>query len=73
MNANLTKDCSDADLVSISSEAFRDLYLKKRFGKYYFLNPRFLKNVVISIRTKNQAKMLAQKGMGVMKSYWGKS
>jgi len=70
VNANLTQDCSDADLISISSEAFRDLYLKKRFGKYYFLNPRFLKNVALSIRGKNQARLLAQKGIGVLKSYW---
>ncbi len=72
VNANLTKDCSDADLIAISSEAFRDLYLKKRFGKYYFINPRFLKNAVLSIRGKNQAKLLAQKGIGVLKTYWRK-
>lgn len=70
VNANLTKDCSDADLVAISSEAFRDLYLKKRFGKYYFLNPIFLKNVVLSIRGRKQAKLLAQKAIAVLKSYW---
>lgn len=69
VNVNLTQDCSDADLIAISSEAFRDLYLKKRFGKYYFLNPRFLKNGALSIRGKNQAKLLAQKGIGVLKSY----
>lgn len=72
VNANLTQDCSDADLVAVSSEAFRDLYLKKRFGKYYFLNPIFLKNVALSIRGKNQAKLLAQKGVGILKSYWHK-
>ena len=69
VNANLTQDCSDAELISISSEAFRDLYLKKRFGNYYFLNPRLLKNVALSIREKNQAKMLAQKAIAVLKSY----
>jgi len=69
VNANLTQDCSDADLVHISSVAFRDLYLKKRFGKYYLLNPRFLKTAVLSLRSMNQAKLLVQKAIGVLKSY----
>jgi len=72
VNANLTKDCSDAYLISISSKAFRDLYLKKRFGRYYALNPRFLKNVILSIRGKKQGKLLAQKAIGITKSYWHK-
>jgi anaerobic magnesium-protoporphyrin IX monomethyl ester cyclase len=42
-NANLTRDCTDDDLVRFSGETFREFYLKKRFGKYYMINPSLIK------------------------------
>jgi len=75
VNANLTRDCSDADLAAFGNEAFREFFLKKRFGKYYFFNPDFLKEearILLSLRNKEQAKELASKAKGVVSSYWQK-
>ena len=72
VNANLTQDCSDADLSSFGNEAFREFFLKRRFGKYYFFNPDFLKEevkILLSLRNKEQAKELASKAKGVVSSY----
>jgi len=75
VNANLTEDCSDADLAAFENEAFKEFFLKKRFGKYYFFNPNFLKEeagVLLSLRNKEQAKELVNKAKGVVSSYWHK-
>jgi len=75
VNANLTQDCSDADLAAFENKAFREFYLKKRFGRYYFLNPNFLKEqtrLLLSLRNMEQAKALANKAKGVASSYWHK-
>ncbi|MBI3040289.1 MAG: radical SAM protein [Chloroflexi bacterium] len=75
VNANLTDDCSDAELAAFESEAFKEFFLKKRFGKYYFFNPNFLKEelaVLLSLRHKAQAKELANKVKGIVSSYWHK-
>ncbi|MFC1942405.1 B12-binding domain-containing radical SAM protein [Chloroflexota bacterium] len=72
-NANLTRDCSDSDLTAFANEAFKEFYLKKRFGKYYFLNPVMWKEevkVLSSIRNKEQAGELVNKARGVFSSYW---
>ena len=76
VNVNLTQDCSDADLAAFENEAFKEFFLKKRFGKYYFFNPSFLKEetrVLLSLRNKEQAKELANKAKGVVSSYWHKA
>ena len=76
VNANLTQDCSDADLAAFGNEAFKEFFLKKRFGKYYFFNPNFLKEpvrVLLSLRHREQAKELANKAKGVVSSYWHKA
>ena len=75
VNANLTQDCSDADLAVFENRAFKEFFLKKRFGKYYFINPGFLKEevkILLSLRNKEQAKELANKAKGVVSSYWHK-
>ncbi len=75
VNANLTQDCSDADLAAFESEAFREFYIKKRFGRYYFFNPRFLREeakVLLSLRNMGQAKELVNKAKGLVSSYWHK-
>jgi len=72
VNANLTQDCSDADLAALGNGAFKEFFLKKRFGKYYFFNPDFLKEearILLSLRNKEQAKELASKAKGVVSSY----
>ena len=38
-SANLTRDCSKEDLERFSADVFRELTIKKRYGKYYFFNP----------------------------------
>jgi len=70
-NANLTQDCSDDELVDFANEAFREFYLRKRFGKYYFLNPGLIKEqikVVAALRNREQARELLKKAGGVFKS-----
>ncbi len=72
VNANLTRDCSDTDLTAFANEAFREFYLKRRFGKYYFINPRFIKEearILFSLRNKEQVRELADKVKGVFSSY----
>jgi anaerobic magnesium-protoporphyrin IX monomethyl ester cyclase len=68
-NANLTRDCSDDELAAFASEAFREFYLRKRFGKYYYLNPALLKEqlkVLVALRNREQALELWQKARGVL-------
>ena len=75
VNANLTQDCSDADLAAFENQAFKEFFLKKRFGRYYFINPNFLMEeikVLLSIRNREQAKELAIKAKGVFSTYWHK-
>jgi radical SAM superfamily enzyme YgiQ (UPF0313 family) len=75
VNANLTDDCSDAELAAFENKAFKEFFLKKRFGKYYFFNPDFLKEelgVLLSLRNKEQARALANKAKNVVTSYWHK-
>lgn len=75
VNANLTQDCSNGDLAAFANEAFREFYLKKRFGKFYFFNPHFLKEeirILLSLRNKEQAKELTNKARSVIASYWHK-
>jgi anaerobic magnesium-protoporphyrin IX monomethyl ester cyclase len=69
-NANLTRDCSDDELVDFANEAFREFYLRKRFGKYYFFNPGLIKEqikVVAALRNREQARELFKKATGVIR------
>ena len=69
-NANLTRDCSDDELVDFANEAFREFYLRKRFGKYYFLNPGLIKaqiKVLAALRNREQARELFKKAGGVIR------
>ncbi len=74
VNANLTLDCSDADLSAFSNETFKEFSLKKRFGKYYLINPGLWKEtkILFSLRNKEQVVELANKAKGVFSSYWHK-
>ena len=70
-NANLTRDCSDDELVDFANEAFREFYLRKRFGKYYFLNPGLIKEqikLLVALRNREQARELLKKAGGVIRS-----
>jgi len=76
VNANLTQDCSDADLAAFENGAFKEFFLEKRFGKYYFFNPDFLKEgarILFSLRNKEQAKESVNKARGIASSYWHKN
>ena len=62
-------------LSAIANEAFKEFYLKKRFGRYYFLNPILWKEevkVLASLRNREQAGELLGKARGVVSSYWHK-
>jgi len=72
VNANLTQDCTDRDLLAFASSAFREFYLKKRFGRCYFLHPYFLREItkiLISVRNRKQVKELFHKGASIINSY----
>ena len=76
INANLTQDCSDADLATFQNEAFEEFFLKRTFGKRYFLNPKLLKEgtrALLSLRSKGQAKELAAKAKSVISSPFQKT
>ena len=56
-------------------EAFKEFYLKKRFGKYYFLNPVLWKEqakVLLSMRNREQAREFLGKVRGLADTYWHK-
>lgn len=70
ISANLTRGCSDGELAAILRRAFREFYLEKRFGKWYFLNPRFFKTVasyIISLRNRDQVAMLLRRIWSVIR------
>jgi len=76
VNVNLTQDCSKAELATFENKAFREFYLEKKFGKYYFFSPPLYKEVagvLLSHRNKERAKELANKAKGVVSSYWHKT
>jgi len=71
INVNLTKDCTDDDLKEFKYKAFKEFTLKKEFGKYYMLNPIFLKGalkVIFSLRNKNEAQEFARNARRIIKS-----
>ncbi len=75
VNANLTLDCSDDDLIAFQNEIFRKFALKN-FGKYYMFNPAFLMRaakVVLSLQNISEAKDLALRARGIVRSYWQKA
>lgn len=62
INANLTKDCTDNDIIEFKNEIFKEFTLKKQFGQRYFFNPFFMKEalkVALSLRNKDEAKRIA--------------
>ncbi len=72
VNANLTEDCSNEDLIAFQNEIFRKFTLKN-FGRYYMFNPAFLKRVAkvaLSLQSGNEAKDLARRARGIIQSYW---
>ena len=75
VNANLTEDCSNGDLAAFKYELFRKFTLRY-FGKYYMINPRFLKRlakVVLSLRNGNEVRVLVGMGRDIVRSYWYKA
>lgn len=74
VNANLTADCSDDDLAAFQNEVFRKFTLEN-YGKCYMFNPVFLKKaakVVLSLQKKREARDLARRASGIIRSYWHK-
>ena len=72
VNVNLTNDCTDKNLRAFKYKAFKEFTLKKQFGKYYMINPTFLREglkVVLSLRNKDEAKEFARNVSGIIKSY----
>lgn len=70
MNVNLTKDCTDDELRAFKYETFKIFSLEKEFGKYYLLNPIFLKNglkVIVSLRDKQELNEFFINMKGILK------
>jgi len=75
VNTNLTRDCTDDDLVSFKNELFREFHLKK-FGRFYIVNPTLLRGmtkVLLSLRSKEEAAEVFRKIKGIIRSYWHKA
>lgn len=71
INANLTKDCTDDDIRAFKYKVFKEFTLEKEFGRYYMINPIFLRKalkVVLSLRNKDEAKEFARNIIGIIKS-----
>ncbi len=71
INANLTKDCTDDDIRAFKYKVFKEFTLEKEFGRYYMINPIFLKNalkVVLSLRNKDEVKEFVRNIIGIIKS-----
>lgn len=74
VNANLTADCSDDDLITLQNEIFRKFALRN-LGRYYMFNPAFLKRaakVMLSLQNIKEAKDFARRAIGIIRSYWRK-
>ncbi|MFH1031504.1 MAG: radical SAM protein [Chloroflexota bacterium] len=74
VNINLTKDCSDDDLIAFQNEIFRKFTLRA-FGRYYMFKPVFLKKiatVIFSLRNWGEAREFARRAGGIIESYWHK-
>jgi len=70
MNINLTKDCTDDELRAFKYETFKKFSLEKEFGRYFMLNPIFLKNVlkvIFSLRDKEELKEFVINVNGILK------
>jgi len=70
VNANLTQDCTDAELAGFLSKAFLELYIKRRFGRYYFLNPHLLLGqikLLLSMRNTKHIRTLIRKAIAIIK------
>jgi len=75
VNINLTENCSNEELVAFENEAFRKFTLKN-FGRYFMLNPAFLKKVagvILSLRNIDEARELTKKAGMIIQSYWHKA
>ena len=75
VNTNLTRDCTDDDLVSFKNELFREFHLKK-FGRFYLFSPILLRGmakVFLSLRSRKEAAEVFGKIKGIMRSYWHKA
>lgn len=72
VDVNLTKDCTDKNLRAFKYEAFKEFTLKKQFGKYYIINPIFIRNslkVVLGLRDIAEVKNFMKNVGGIVKSY----
>ncbi len=75
VNINLTENCSNEDLAAFENEAFREFTLKN-FGRYFMLNPAFLKKaagIILSLRNRDEARELTRKAGMIIQSYWHKA
>ena len=75
ISVNLTKDCTDDDLRALKYKLFKEFKLKKGFGRYYMINPLFLREalkVVLSLRNRGEAKEVARNISGIINSYLNK-
>ena len=71
VNANLTQDCTDAELTNYLNKAFLEFYLKRRFGRLYFINPRLLlgqAKLLFSLRNTKHVGALIRKTVSLIKA-----
>jgi magnesium-protoporphyrin IX monomethyl ester (oxidative) cyclase len=71
VSVNLTRGITNDELRKYQNKAFIEFVIKKQFGKYFYLHPRFLKEmskVMISLRNYDEAKRLGSKIKNIIKS-----
>jgi len=71
VNANLTQDCSNRDLLAFESKAFKEFNLQK-FGRFYMFTPDFWREamkLLLSIRNKAQVEELVHRVRGIARTY----
>lgn len=69
-SANLTKDCTRKDLESFNVQAFKEFTIRKRYGRYYLLNPMLWIDgfeSLLFLAGKRDLRQLLRKAWGIVK------
>ena len=69
VNANLTTDCTDSELLGYVNRSFKEFYLEKNYGRCYLLNPRlWIKQLMIMPRDLHGLKAVFRKAVSSLSS-----
>jgi radical SAM superfamily enzyme YgiQ (UPF0313 family) len=69
VNVNLTSDITDEELIKYQKYFFMEFTIKRIYGKYFFVNPKFLKEIsklALTVKNFEEFKKLIKKFLGVI-------